>query len=424
MKSVARLLDGKFARQVVRLTASTGLGQLIVVVVTPLLTRLYSPADMGVFGLFSSFVAVAAVAVCWRLDLGVATARSRSEAAELVLLCLAVCLPMSLLLAAGLAVLIEARVLSFGLLSLWTVPLALLGLAATGIFGALRYWHVAQHDFRIVGRGLILQGAGRAAASVGCGLAGMGWAGLLVGDLVGRLLGIRQLWVRARDAIRSETAAVGAGALLGRLRAARRYPLVVLPSSVLDAVAAALPLPLIATLFGAAAAGQFALVWRIATLPSGLVASSVADVFHVHAVAADRRDPATVAPLMRSTLRRLMVVAALIYLPLCLLAPVIFGWIFGTQWQQAGWLMLLLLPMWWSATVVSPVSRVLIVNGRPALKLVFDLCYLVLPMAALLAFREQGLERAVLAYGLAATLAYAIYAVVLFRVVRPGVARN
>jgi O-antigen/teichoic acid export membrane protein len=424
MKSIAQLLGGTFANQVARLTVGTGLGQLIVVVVTPLLTRLYSPADLGVFGLYSSFVAVAAVAVCWRLDLAVATARSRGEAAGLVLLCLVLCLPMSLLLAAGLAGLIEARVLSFELLSFWAVPLAVLCLAATGMFGTLRYWHVAQHDFGIVGRGLVLQGAGRAAASVGCGLAGMGWAGLLLGDLVGRLLGIRQLWARAWGAIRSETAAFGAADLIGRLHAARRYPLIVLPSSVLDAVAAALPLPVIATLFGPAAAGQFALVWRIATIPSGLIASSVADVFHVHAVAADSRDPAAIGSLMRSTLRRLMVVAALIYLPLCLLAPVIFSWIFGTQWQQAGWLMLVLLPMWWSATVVSPVSRVLIVSGRPALKLVFDLCYVVLPIAALLAFREQGLERAVLAYGLAATLAYAVYAALLFRVVRPGVARN
>jgi hypothetical protein len=56
------------------------------------------------------------------------------------------------------------------------------------------------------------------------------------------------------------------------------------------------------------------------------------------------------------------------------------------------------------------------VSGRPALKLVFDLCYLVLPMAALLAFKEQGLERAVLAYGVAAALAFAVYAALLVRV--------
>jgi O-antigen/teichoic acid export membrane protein len=150
----------------------------------------------------------------------------------------------------------------------------------------------------------------------------------------------------------------------------------------------------------------------------------VADVFHAHAVATDSRDPAGVAALMQRTVRQLMVFATLIYVPLCLAAPLAFGWIFGAEWRQAGWLMLLLLPVWWSATVVSPVSRILIVNGRPGLKLIFDVCYLVLPMAALLALREQGVERAVLAYGLAATLAYGVYALVLFRVVRHGAARK
>ncbi len=58
--------------------------------VTPLLTRLYAPDNMGVFGIFASFIGVASVAVCWRLDLGVATAASRNEAAGLAVLCLLV----------------------------------------------------------------------------------------------------------------------------------------------------------------------------------------------------------------------------------------------------------------------------------------------------------------------------------------------
>jgi O-antigen/teichoic acid export membrane protein len=416
MSLLADVFRGDFSRQVAHLTTGTALGQLIAIAATPLLTRLYSPADLGVFGLYASFIGVASVVVCWRLDLAVATARTSNEAAGLLALCLAVSLPTSLLLSLGLAVLIQRHTLSFEMLSMWTVPLAALGLAATGVFGALRYWHVARHQFGGVGRALTLQGAGRAGASVAFGLAGTGWAGLALGDLVGRLVGIRRLWAGAGSGIRNELGPIREAGLLRRLREARRFPLVVLPSSVLDALAAALPIPVIATLFGPASAGQFALVWRVATIPSALIASSVADVFHAHAVAADSRDPALLAPLVKSTMKRLVVVATLIYVPACAVAPAAFGWIFGEEWRPAGWLMLLLLPMWWSATVVSPLSRVLIVAGRPALKLVFDLCYLVLPMAALLAFKEQGLERAVLAYGVAAALAFAVYAALLLRI--------
>jgi O-antigen/teichoic acid export membrane protein len=391
---------------------------VIVVAVTPLLTRLYTPDDMGVFGVFASFVAVASVAVCWRLDLGVATAASRNEAAGLAVLCLLVALPTSLILGAGLAGLIEARWLSFDLLSMWSVPLAAVALTATGVFSALRYWHVGQFEFNTVGSALVRQGAGRAGASVAFGLLGTGWAGLLLGDLAGRLVGIRRLWVDAYPALRAEIQSFGGAGLLGRLRQARRYPLIVLPSSLLDAAAAALPIPVIATLFGPAAAGQFALVWRVGSIPSGLVASAVADVFHAHAAAAQREEPARVRSLMWGTCKRLALVATLVFVPLCGLAPLVFGWVFGERWETAGWLLLLLLPMWWSATVISPLSRVLIVSGRLVLKLVFDISYLVLPIGTLLAFRGQSLEVAVFAYGIAATVAYAIYAAVLLTVVR------
>jgi len=93
-------------------------------------------------------------------------------------------------------------------------------------------------------------GRGPGRASVAFGLAGGGWAGLVLGDLAGRLVGIRKLWVRAGSDIRNELGPLREAGLLRRLGEARRFPLVVLPSSVLDALAAALPIPVIATLFG------------------------------------------------------------------------------------------------------------------------------------------------------------------------------
>ena len=159
--------------------------------------------------------------------------------------------------------------------------------------------------------------------------------------------------------------------------------MVVLPSSLVDALAAALPLPVIAWLFGPAAAGQFALVWRVAALPGGLIGASVGDVFHAHATGARDGGPEQVRRLLRDTLRMLVLVALLIYVPLCLVAPWVFPWIFGEPWGVAGQMMLYLAPMWIASMVVSPVSRLPVVLGRPGLKFVFDLCFLVRPIAAL-----------------------------------------
>ena len=414
MSILSRLPTGVFARQVAMLTTGTAVGQLIVLAVTPLLTRLYSPDDLGVFGLFASFLSVAAVATCLRLEWGVASAPDETEAAGLLALCLIVCPLASLLLAVALAALIRADLMAFGLLPLWTVPLAFVALVATGAFTALRYWHVGRREFRDVSAAAVAQGAGRAGASVAFGLAGAGWPGLLAGDLVGRLLGIGRLWRRARPVLRDQWPSANRDTFRERLRRAWRYPLVVLPSSLLDALAAALPLPVIATLFGTAAAGQFALVWRAASVPAALIGASVADVFHAHAASARAQGGAAVRNLLLRTVSRLALLATVIYLPACLAAPFVFEAIFGREWRIAGWLMLLLLPMWWTSAIVSPVSRLLVVMDRPAWKFAFDAAFLAGPITAMFALRERGLETAVLAYGLAATLAYGLYAALLF----------
>jgi hypothetical protein len=51
---------------------------------------------------------------------------------------------------------------------------------------------------------------------------------------------------------------------------------------------------------------------------------------------------------------------------------------------------------------------------RPALKLVFDAVFLVIPIAAMFAFKEHGMNTAVFAYGIAACVAYILYAALLF----------
>jgi len=413
MSLLQRLPTGAFARQVAMLTTGTAAGQLVLVAVMPLLTRLYTPADLGVFGLFSSFLAVAGVATCLRLEWGVASAHSAEEAAGLLVLCLVLCPITSIVMSAGLAGMIGANVVSFGLLPMWTVPLGFLALVATGAFAALRYWHIGRRDFRDVSAAAVAQGVGRAGTSVALGLAGTGWAGLLLGDLVGRVLGIGRLWRHALPVLRDRFDGDLRQALGARLRSAWRYPLVVLPSSLLDALAAALPLPVIATLFGPAAAGQFALVWRVASVPASLIGASVADVFHAHAVTARAQGGGAVRHLLLRTASRLALLATVIYVPVCVAAPFLFQWIFGREWQASGWLMLLLLPMWWAAAVVSPVSRLLVVMDRPALKFVFDLVFLLAPIATMFALQDRGINAAVFGYGMAACAAYAVYAALL-----------
>src|SRR5919201_3348712 len=63
-----------FARDVATLGAGTAVAQIFTIASGPVITRLYTPNDLGVLGLFTSFLSVATVATSLKYELGIVSA--------------------------------------------------------------------------------------------------------------------------------------------------------------------------------------------------------------------------------------------------------------------------------------------------------------------------------------------------------------
>jgi O-antigen/teichoic acid export membrane protein len=131
---------------------------------------------------------------------------------------------------------------------------------------------------------------------------------------------------------------------------------------------------------------------RVAGWPASLVGASVADVFHEGLAGAARIERGQVSSVLWTSAKHLAGVGVLIYLPVALLSPLLFGVVFGAQWQQAGTLMVLLSPYLFVALVTSPLSRLLLVVDRQEWKLVVDLVCLAVPVAAFYGGQRAGLS--------------------------------
>ena len=398
-------------RNVARLGGGTAVGQLAVVATTPLLTRLYAPQAFGQFGLVLAFSSVAMVVVGLRYDLAIASARDERDADGLLGIALLSCIPTSAGAGLTLWFMIHQSSLGFGDLPLFAAPVVATVLLATGGVMSLRYWNVRRFRFREVGTAAALQGAGRAFVPLILAVANPGWWGLLAGDAAGRLLGA----VRLASGVMPRLANFGDGQLSSIARRYARYPMVVLPSSLVDAMAVAAPLPIISAFFGVSAAGQFALVQRVAALPASLVAASFADVIHAEGSRLQQGGADSLRPLAAQSFRRLGLVGAAIYLPVLLLAPVVFPVLFGSEWNEAGVAAAILTPFLWLTVVVSPLSRLMLVSGRTDLKMLADVVCLLVPAAALYAARHHEFRVALAAYAAASALAYLVYLGLIWR---------
>ena len=77
-----------FATDVLKLVTGTTLAQIIVVLTSPLLTRLYGPEAFGFYALFASITGILGVIACMRYELAIMLPKTDEEAANLLGLCL------------------------------------------------------------------------------------------------------------------------------------------------------------------------------------------------------------------------------------------------------------------------------------------------------------------------------------------------
>lgn len=152
------LEHGSFRKNVAVLAGGTALGQALTVLVVPALTRLYSPREMGTFAMFQAFVAFVSVAGALRYEAAIVSARDTDEASRLLLSCLLLVLPTSLLFALVLFGLIDVSLLGFGVLPKAAVFFAFPYLLGMCGYTVVRYWLIRAQDFKLLSQVSIVQG--------------------------------------------------------------------------------------------------------------------------------------------------------------------------------------------------------------------------------------------------------------------------
>lgn len=406
MSALRRLTQSRFFRGVMAIAGGTALAQAAGVLLSPLLTRLYTPEAMGLWGLFVSFLGVTSVLATLRYEVAIVAAPSEEDALALTRSSLVLGVLTGLLGTLALEFLRQKDLLGYGALPPWAFLLAFPALVAFAWGMALRYYSVRQGAFDLVGRFTVAQGIARPVAQVLFSFAG--GAGLLLGEVLGRFLGLAALW-------RILPKAQGSWFSPGVLAKYKAYPLVQLPSGFLNTLALMAPVPVFTALYGPAVGGSLALAQRVVALPASLVGAAVADVFYGRAAELAREKPQALRSFLLTTAFRLFLIAFPFGLALWLLAPLLAPWVFGSAWEEAGRMMAVMAPWMVAQLTVSPVSRVIFLSRWSWMKLVYDTSALMI-IALLLGLKlDSGKALTFLSWG--STALYGIYFLVMVLIV-------
>lgn len=343
----------------------TGTAKAVTLLAIPVVTRLYTPEAMGIYAVFMSIVNIAAPAMTFRYVVALPLPRSDAVARSVFSVCL-----INLAISATLFsfLLIYAGPTLFRSMNMPGVYdykwLVICGIVGACIYEMAIQWAIRKRAFGIASRSQVGQSISSAATKVALGYLGFGVSGLLLGAILERAGGILGILI----AFRRDMSSVFRRLSFRRISFVyRRYsdlPYWRLPAQVVMSTTTQIPIFAFAYLYTPYNVGQLSLCFSMLFATSALISQTTGKAFLGEVSRIGRNDVEGLTRATNTMVTRAAMFSAIPCLVLAVGGHLIFSYVFGQQWQDAGQYAQILSILLLADIVGSPYPHVLTVLGQ------------------------------------------------------------
>lgn len=346
MIRIVSLKKSKFVKSVIALAGGTAFGQIISVLLSPIITRIYSPEALGVLGVFTSFNLIISAVVTLEYNYAIAVASDNGEAYVLLkasnwlsVIIGSILFFVVVLFSSDIATLIGFN--ASPVLLLCAVPMVIF----TGLKQTLNIWMIRFRRFKTIGVILAVNAFLIGAMKILLGLWYPRASFLIYATLAGVIILVALMLYYNIDTIKENKQKETEYLLIPTLRKYYRFPLYRAPQVLFQNISTNFPIIVLSFFYGPAIAGFFALSKRVLVLPSSLISRSVGKVLLPNFAEKYNEGVNLQNTLIKSTLS-LALVGIIPYGLVMLTGKWLFSLVFGSQWEIAGlyaqWMSLLM----------------------------------------------------------------------------------
>jgi O-antigen/teichoic acid export membrane protein len=366
MKFNIRLSE--FTRNTITISKGTILSQAIIIVATPILTRLYAPESFGKLALFASGYSILVGLFSARYELSIVLPKEDSVAMKLMSLTLALSLTASTGL---LALMILAKLLRIVPVAGYWLLLPAAIFAGTA-YSVMQNWFSRKKRFDLSARSGVMNSAANALfCFLLFYLIPRGEDQLVYSYLIGFIVAALYL---SRRFFKQKPGSWIAGkrdmiALAGEYH---HFPRYMVPTSLLGILSYQLIPFLLKQFYSLEDVGFYSIANRFLFLPSILLGAAIAEVFRVD-LAAKANEGIDLGPLFKSTLKKMLVIGGPAFLALLAFAPFAFRLILGRGYMNAGIYARYLCVAVFGQFLMQPFGYVYIIKNKIKVYFVFQL---------------------------------------------------
>ena len=377
------LSKSEFTKNVLTVLTGTALAQAIPILISPILTRLFSVEDFGIFFLFSSILAILLPIATAKYELTIILPERDEDAINIVGLVCMIAVGVSIVLS-GVIIMFKDSIQSAlddnsSGTWLYLLPLTLL---LSGVYQAFNYWANRKKRFKEISIGKIGQASMTGASNLAIGklsASGLGLIGSTIAGLtVNTLVLFRSLLRNDKEQIQN----IKVEHIRTQAKRYRAFPKKMVLANLFNIAAMQLPNVIMASMFGSAFLGLYAISQRVIKLPLTVISNAYGEVFKQEAAEKYSKGE-NIKPLFWKSVLLLAGISAPFFVVLYFFAPEIFAFVFGQDWYFAGEYASMLTPYFFLAFVTAPLTHLFYILERTGTYLLVQLILLSLVLGGL-----------------------------------------
>mgnify|MGYP000417927018 CR=1 FL=1 len=322
-------------KNIATLAGGTAIGQALVLLSSPILTRLYTPEEFGFYAILISIVSIFTPAVCGKYDVSILIPSSEKEASRLFAVSIYFALSLSVFLLLTSFIIISAFQLpySYEVVGCWLLMFPII-LFQYGVTSAASYYLNKFEKYSEIATGKIIQAGLVAVFSIIFGLMNLGYQGLILGHVLGMVFSTVYFLHKCRPWLNIRVFTLNKE-LFELTASYKDYPIYNASTSLLNGLQTAAPTLFMSYYYGGAIAGLYSISNKVVNAPLSFISSAVSQV-NLKTVIERRGSSIEVTPFFFKSVLNLMLVAILPVSILFFYGEVLFSFIFGEEWGVAG----------------------------------------------------------------------------------------
>ncbi len=355
-KKLRSIYNTEFFRNVTMLMTGSTIAQLIALAIYPVLTKIYTPDEHGLFSLYMGIISVTGIISTGRYQLAILMPADDKKAVNLSALGFLLSIGVSLVLLVAIIFFREQIAGGFQVPGiekwLWFVPLSTM---LIGLFQVSIYWHNRHKLFRNTAVGNLSQSIVNSGVKLTTSGAVPAGGGLILGAIAGQVAGVGYFLFSWLHKFRMHFSGVSRAGMKEVAAIYYRFPGFNLPNNFVNNISNSLPVFLLGAYFGAAELGLYSLGFTMIFRPMNLVTNSMEQVFSQRVILkyneriSIRRD-------VIMLIKRSFQIGIIPFLLAGIFGPLIFRTIFGAEWEESGRYMRLLIPWFFTAFMANQLT--------------------------------------------------------------------